>query len=114
MTVHQLLHNVFSAPADADLSTDQFRILYMKTDGDVDIITGSGTMPIGVLLNKPAAAARAARVAGPGCICKCEAGATVDEGQLIQAVAGGRGSPAAVGTATRYVGVAMSPAASGE
>lgn len=113
MTVHLNLVNTFSRPANADLSASQYRALYVVNDGDVDLLVNSGTPPVGVLLNKPAAAKRAARVAGSGSSCKMEAGATIDEGQRVVPVAGGRGSPAGAGAAWD-IGLALTPAASGE
>lgn len=110
MAVHRQLNNVFSKTANADLSSSQYRILYVVNDADVDVLANDGTHPIGVLLNKPAAAGRAARVAGPGCICKVEAGAVIDEGDRIVAVAGGRGSAAPAGTNVWTAGIAMTAA----
>jgi hypothetical protein len=114
MTVAQQLDNVFSRVSGADLSSSQYRITYQDAGGSAQVLANSaGTVPLGVLQNKPTLGAAAA-VAGPGCITKCEAGATIDEGDLVTATVGGRGSAAAAGTNAWYVGQAMSPAASGE
>lgn len=110
MAVHRLLSNILSGVADADLSSNQFRIVHINDDGDVAVCVDNGTMPVGILLNKPAAAGRAARIAGNGCIVKCEAGAAINERALVQAVAGGRGSAAAAGTPVYVVGVAHTAA----
>src|SRR4030065_2075973 len=114
MAVHQLLTNTFSKPANADLSTYQYRVMYQVNDGDVDLLTNSGTVPLGILLNKPSVAKQAASIAGLGCIVKMEAGATIDEGQLVMADANGRGTPASGGSATWQICLALSPAASAE
>jgi hypothetical protein len=98
MAVHRLLSNVISGVADADLSTNQFRIVANDDDGNVVACVDSGTLPVGILLNKPAAAGRACRIAARGCIVKLEAGAAINERAMVVAVAGGRGSTATSGT----------------
>ncbi len=114
MAVSQLLHNTFSAPVNADLHASQFRVMYQLsgTVGNeyVDALGNNGTMPLGILLNKPAAQGRAGRIAGPGCITKLEAGAAVAEGDLIMATTGGRGITATTGTNVWYVGMARESA----
>lgn len=110
MAVHRSLSNVISLPAAGDLSTNLYRIVEVDDSGNVQVGVDNGTMPVGILLNKPAAAGRAARVAANGCIVKCEAGAAINERDLIQAVAGGRGSAAASGTPVFVVGRAITAA----
>jgi hypothetical protein len=110
MAVHRLLSNIISGVADADLSSNQFRIVCIGDDGDVAVPATNATMPVGILLNKPAAAGRACRIAAAGCIVKCEAGAAINERAFVQAVAGGRGSAAASGTPVYVVGVAHTAA----
>lgn len=89
-------------PAGADLSTYQFRAVYQKTDGSVDVIaTNTGTPAIGVLTNKPAAAGRPARVCKGG-ITKMEAQASLSAGQYIVASSDGRGSPIALGVSGTF------------
>ena len=102
--------NVVSIAASGDLSTNQFRIVAVDDSGQIAVQAGSGTMPVGVLLNKPAAAGRAGRVAITGSVVKCEAGAAINERDPIQAVAGGRGSAAAQGTNVMFVGYAHTAA----
>ena len=90
--------------AGGDMSSNQFRIVKMASDGQIDLVTDQTTPILGVLLNKPSAAGMGAEVAIEGADVKIEAGAALDEGDLVVAVAGGRGSagPAggtAVGTA---------------
>jgi hypothetical protein len=98
MAVHRLLSNVISGVAAADLSTNQYRIVVIDDSGNTAVPATNATMPVGVLLNKPAAAGRAARIGARGCIVKCEGGAAMNERDPVQAVAGGRGSAAASGT----------------
>lgn len=111
MAVHRNLENIFSGEASGDLSTNQYRIAVIDDNGQIAIPATGATIPCGILLNKPAATGRAARIAGPGSIVKCEAGAAINERDPIQAVAGGRGSAAAGGTNTMFVGYAVSAAA---
>lgn len=110
MAVHRSLSNVISLPVSADLSSNQYRIVGVNDSGNVEVEVGNGTMPVGILLNKPAASGRAGRIAARGCIVKCEAGAAINERDLVQAVAGGRGSAAASGTPVFVVGVALTAA----
>lgn len=110
MAVHRSLSNVISLPTGADLSTNQFRIVHVDDSGNLAVSVDNGTLPVGILLNKPAASGRAARVAAAGCIVKCEAGAAINERALVQAVAGGRGSTAASGTPVHVVGRALTAA----
>jgi hypothetical protein len=110
MTVHRSLSNVISLPTAADLSTNQFRIVCVDDNGACAVPATNATLPVGILLNKPAASGRAARVAARGCIVKCEAGAAIDERSPVQAVAGGRGSAAAQGTNVMFVGYAITAA----
>ena len=102
-----------SMPAGTDLSAAQFRIVKMESDGQVALATDGADPMIGILMNKPAAADRAAEVAIAGSEVKIEAGAALVTGDLVTAVAGGRGSAILGGTAagTAYVvGVCTQPA----
>ena len=74
------------------MSSNQFRILFVEDDGQVNINDSNATACLGILLNKPGAANQAARVAINGSIVKCEAGAAVNERDAIRGVGGGRGS----------------------
>ncbi len=67
-------------------------------------------MPLGIIINKPAAAGRGGRIAGPGCIVKAEAGAAVAEGDIVMATATGRLITATTGTNVWTVGVAREAA----
>lgn len=115
MAAHKRINSVAYA-AGADYSTSQFRIVGIASDGQIDPLSDGTSAPIGILMNKPKAAGAGAEVAVVGSDVKLEAGAVLDEGNLVVAVAGGRGSagPAggtAVGT-TWVVGV-CTQAASG-
>lgn len=98
-------------PAAGDLSTSQYRILTMESDGQVNTI-GAGTAPvIGVLQNKPAGEDQGAEVAIVGSDVKFEAGAQCSAGQFIVAVTGGRGSPIASGGTAHVAGICTQAAA---
>ena len=104
--------------AAADLSAAQYRIVGMGTAGVNTLAAGTSGMPLGVLMNKPAALNRAAEVAIVGAVVKLEAGAACSAGDPVVAVTGGRGSPVAAsgggaassGTAF-VVGICVAPAA---
>lgn len=84
-------------PSAGDLSSNQFRIVAEDSNGRV-AVAGAGTLrPMGILLNKPAAIDRSAEVAIVGSEVKIEAGAALVPGDLIVAVAGGRGSALGAG-----------------
>lgn len=99
-------------PASADLSSNQFRIVNIDGNGQLAALANGNTPPLGVLLNKPNAAGREGEVAIEGSDVKLEAGAVLNEGDLVVPVAGGRGS-AINGTAsgtTWVVGICTQPA----
>ena len=111
MAAHKRIHSV-GYPAAADLSAAQFRIVSMDGSGQINTLANGNTPPIGILLNKPAAAGREAEVAIEGSDVKLEAGAVLNEGDLVVPVAGGRGS-AIGGTAsgtTWVLGICTQPA----
>ena len=78
MSVEKALQLV-SFPAAADLSTKQYHIVDMESDGEVTFTTAATDVPVGILQNKPAAAARAASVAVGG-ITKVAASSTAAAG----------------------------------
>lgn len=88
-----------SYPAGGDLSSNQFRIVYLSDEGRVVAANGNGTALLGILLNKPSASDQAARVAVDGSIVKCEAGGAVNERDAIGAAAGGRGTAGVIDNA---------------
>ena len=102
-----------SMPAAADLSASQFCIVAIEPAnvGRVSLASSSTAPLMGILLNKPAGTSRAAEVAVSG-VAKMIAGATVDEGDFITAVANGYGS-ATTTNAAHVVGIALSAAGSG-
>ncbi len=104
--------NSITIPASADLSTNQFRLVGVDSAGRLVVIANAATPFLGVLLNKPDAIDREAEVAVAGSTVKLVAGATIAEGDLITAVAGGRGSPSTTDT-DEVVGMAISPGGSG-
>ncbi len=100
-----------SRVASADLSSYRHRLVGVDSAGRVVVIENQATPFLGVLMNKPSAIDREAEIAVAGSTVKIEAGATIAEGDLITAVAGGRGSPSTTDT-DEVVGMALTPAAS--
>ncbi len=111
MALNRLIKSI-SRAASGDLSTNQYRLVGVDSAGRVVVIANQATPFLGVLMNKPAATDRACEVAVVGATVKVEAGATIAEGDLITAVAGGRGSPSTTDT-DEVVGMALTPGASG-
>lgn len=62
MSIEKGLQTV-SFPAGADLSAKQYHLLEQASDGELTAANAAGDAIVGVLQNKPAAAARAASVA---------------------------------------------------
>lgn len=71
----------FSFPANADLSSHQHKFVKISS-GKIVIATAAGEDVLGVLLDKPAAADRAALVALAG-VCKVIAAETLAAGDLV-------------------------------
>jgi hypothetical protein len=82
--------------AGADLSAGQFKFVTLAADGQVDITSSAGGNAIGVLLNKPAAAGRAATVCVSGSV-MITCGGTITAGDQIQSDASGDALLAATG-----------------
>lgn len=101
--------STISLPADAALATAH-RIVTIDDDGRALYAVDAATPYMGVLLNTPAGEDAAAEVAITGSVVKLEAGVAIAERDAIQAVAGGRGSPAAAED-DEIVGYALTPAA---
>ena len=78
MAVEKALQLV-TFPAGADLSTKQYHLVEQASDGEVTAANAPGDAIVGVLQNKPAAAARAASVAIGG-ITKVAASSTAGGG----------------------------------
>lgn len=82
--------------AGGDLSAAQFKFVTLAADGQVDVTASAGGNAIGVLLNNPAAAGRAATVCVSGSVMiKC--GGTVTAGDQLQANTDGTALLAATG-----------------
>ncbi len=113
MAMHKKVNSV-AYTAAADLSSAQYRVVSMNTSGEVNTQADGNAPPLGILLNKPAAQGAGAEVAIEGSDIKLEAGAAINEGELVVAVTGGRGS-AIGGTAsgTTWVVGICTQAASG-
>lgn len=91
---------VITIEAGGNLSSDQYTLMVLASDGQVDQSSNtSANTPIGVLQNKPAAAGRAATIMVSG-ITKVVAGETVAIGALVcqSSVAAGRVDAAVSGT----------------
>jgi hypothetical protein len=93
--------------AAADLSTKQFYLVKVSAASTVNL-AGNGEAAIGVLQDKPAAAARACTVGYEG-VTKCVAGAPVAAGSFVSADAAGKAVNPASGE--QIVGVAVTAAA---
>jgi hypothetical protein len=100
-----------SMPAAADLSALQFTFVNINSSGEAAAPSGAGGDAVGVLMNKPDAAGRAAEVAYAG-KAKVKAGATVAAGAKVQTDANGAAITAASGDVV--LGCAMSGGDSGE
>lgn len=85
MAVEKGLRTV-SFPAGANLSAKQFHLLEQATDGEVTAANAATDAIVGVLQNKPAAAARAATVAIAG-VTKVAASSTAAGGGFIPGTA---------------------------
>lgn len=96
--------------AGADLSANQFHFVTMDSDGQLSVST-DGAASIGVLLNDPAAAGRAAEVCIGG-LTRVEAGATVAAGAFVASNATGEAITAATGD--NILGTAVTGGADGE
>ncbi len=95
--------------AEQDLSGAQFRAVEMSGDFQVDTCDNAGDICIGVLQDKPAAAGRAAEVAGIG-LAKWESSAAIAVGDRVGTSANGR---AVAKTANNdwFLGLAVTAAA---
>lgn len=82
--------------AGGDLSAGQFKFVTLASDGQVDITASAGGNAIGVLLNNPAAAGRAATVCVSGSV-MITCGGTVAAGAALQSDASGDAITAASG-----------------
>lgn len=97
--------------AGEDLSSAQFKFVTLEADGQVDLADAAGERAIGVLLNKPDAAGKAATVAMTGKV-MVEAGASVTAGDQIQTNAAGEAIEAAAGDVV--MGYALEDAVDGQ
>ncbi len=69
--------------AGASLSSDQYKLVSLASDGQVDVTGATATnTPIGILQNKPSAAGTAAQIMIDG-ISKAIAGETIAAGELV-------------------------------
>jgi len=96
--------------AGADLSANQFHFVTMDSDGQLSVST-DGAASVGVLLNDPSAAGRAAEVAIGG-LTRVEAGGTVTAGDAV--ASGGTGEAITAASGDVILGTAVTGGADGE
>lgn len=96
--------------AGADLSANQFHFVTLDSDGQLSVST-DGAASVGVLLNDPSAAGRAAEVCIGG-LTRVEAGDTIAAGADVASGATGEAITAATGDA--ILGTAVTGGADGE
>lgn len=96
--------------AGADLSSNQFHFVTMDSDGQLSVST-DGAASIGVLLNDPAAAGRAAEVCIGG-LTRVEAGGDVTAGDAV--ASNSTGEAITAGTDDIILGTAVTGGADGE
>ena len=96
--------------AGADLSANQFHFVTVDADGQLSVST-DGAASVGVLLNDPAAAGRAAEVCINGAT-RVEAGGDVTAGDFVASNATGECITA--GTGDYILGTALQDGADGE
>ena len=106
MSVEKGLQQV-SFPAGADLSAKQYFFVEMASDGEVTAVNAATDKIIGVVQNKPAAAARAAAV-GIGGVTKVAmsstaAGAAITRGDQLVANTAGRAVKFDGSSANNYI-----------
>jgi hypothetical protein len=96
--------------AGADLSANQFHFVTVDSDGQLSVST-DGAASVGVLLNDPSAAGRAAEVCIGG-VTRVEAGDDVTAGDAVASNATGEAITA--GTDDIILGTALTGGADGE
>jgi hypothetical protein len=96
--------------AGADLSTNQFHFVKLDADGQLSVAT-DGFAAVGVLLNDPSAAGRAAEVCIGG-LTRVEAGGNITAGDPVASNATGEAIEA--GTDDVILGVAVTGGVDGE
>jgi len=96
--------------AGADLSANQFHFVTMDSDGQLSVST-DGAASVGVLLNDPSAAGRAAEVCIGG-LTRVEAGGTVAAGDFV--ASNSTGEAITAGSDDNILGTAITGGADGE
>lgn len=116
MAEFEQIAGTFSLPASGDLSSYQYHIMSLDTDGKVALAADADSTsapPFTVLLNDPDAADEAALLALPGSVVKIVCEDTLNEMDFLTCNSSGH----AVATTTagdRVMGIALQAAASGE
>lgn len=97
--------------AGEDLSSAQFKFVTLEADGNVDLADAAGERAVGVLLNKPDAAGKAATVAMTGKV-MVVAGGSVTAGDEVATDAAGDAVTAA--STNIVMGYALEDAVDGQ
>lgn len=98
-----------SFPASADLSTKQYMAVALDTSGNLVVEDGDAD-PLGILLDKPAALARAGAVALTGSITKAQVSGTIVRGAYLAPSGNGTVSGYLIATTTdtdEYIAIAL-------
>lgn len=97
--------------AGSDLSAGQYKFVALASDGQVDLVAGSGARSDGVLLNKPSAAGHAATIGISGVVRVVAGTGNLTRGDLVMSDSDGTGITA---TSTGFVlGRALATGAAG-
>lgn len=102
---------VITAPANGDLSSSQFRLVDINSSGNVAVVASAGAKGVGVLMNKPSAAAEDAEVAVAGVAKVVIGSGGVTAGNKVQSDASGGAIVAS--TSDHVFGTAMESVAAG-
>jgi hypothetical protein len=93
-----------SLDAADDYEDEQFHIMYLSSEYTASLATGGSQMLVGILQNKPDAAAKACEIRRVG-ISKVVCGGVISVGDEITSDANGHAETATEGD--RYVGIAL-------
>jgi len=112
--------NPFTVPASGDLSSYQYHIMTLNTDGQAKVADDADDTAealIGILLDKPTVANQSAKIAGPGSIVKLIADESINEGSRITCSEDGTDKGQGIATTTagdNYVGISLTASGDAE
>lgn len=112
MAVEQAL-DLLTLPANADLSAAQYKFVDLNSSGNLAVAADGGTA-IGVLQNKPAAAARPGTFCKVGDRTKVLLGGTLTPGARVASGGTGGGRAVAALSGERALGIIVQGGADGE